>query len=569
MTKEESAQLKERAIKQILSRKLTGYKLKNIDPRLEEYIAEVVHNPDAHNLFEVLAVVRFFSFLDKYEFRAKAVQRFIKLYEILKFSGLNGRQSYKLTPVQVFQFANIKGFYMESGRRLIREVLLFVPRKFAKTTSVASLAVDELLLGDANAEVYTAANSYYQAQICFKEIKAILRGLDPGLKMFKLNREKIEIIGSLDRSSSVQCLSSSADKLDGLNASLVILDEYSQADSAELKNVLTSSMGARLDPLVVTITTASDKSESPFVEMLENYKRVLLGEIENDRIFAHLFMPDVGDDEGDPKVWKKVQPHLGITVQPDFYANEWQKALISNEDMKTFRTKLLNIFVPSNTEPWLTGEEMKAHTLKIDIDKIGKRVSTMVAVDLSVKDDFSAVTYGLYFSDRKKFHFHTDYYFPEECLKGHRNEELYRKWASEGHLKLTKGNVIDYAQIAGDIIARNKNLLILQIGYDSYKSLDFVNLMSASGAAKVMQPIKQTYAAFTSPVESWEYATRKFALTIDPNPINLFCFDNAVLDEDKLENKKPVKRSRHLKIDGVITMLMSLKEFNDYERKIS
>lgn len=569
MTKEESAQLKERAIKQILSRKLMGYKLKNIDPRLEEYIAEVVHNPDAHNLFEVLAVVRFFSFLDKYEFRAKAVQRFIKLYEVLKFSGLNGRQSYKLTPVQVFQFANIKGFYMESGRRLIREVLLFVPRKFAKTTSVASLAVDELLLGDANAEVYTAANSYYQAQICFKEIKAILRGLDPGLKMFKLNREKIEIIGSLDRSSSVQCLSSSADKLDGLNASLVILDEFSQADSAELKNVLTSSMGARLDPLVVTITTASDKSESPFVEMLENYKRVLLGEIENDRIFAHLFMPDVGDDEGDPKVWKKVQPHLGITVQPDFYANEWQKALISNEDMKTFRTKLLNIFVPSNTEPWLTGEEMKAHTLKIDIDKIGKRVSTMVAVDLSVKDDFSAVTYGLYFSDRKKFHFHTDYYFPEECLKGHRNEELYRKWASEGHLKLTKGNVIDYAQIAGDIIARNKNLLILQIGYDSYKSLDFVNLMSASGAAKVMQPIKQTYAAFTSPVESWEYATRKFALTIDPNPINLFCFDNAVLDEDKLENKKPVKRSRHLKIDGVITMLMSLKEFNDYERKIS
>lgn len=569
MTKEESAQLKERAIKQILSRKLTGYKLKNIDPRLEEYIAEVVHNPDAHNLFEVLAVVRFFSFLDKYEFRAKAVQRFIKLYEVLKFSGLNGRQSYKLTPVQVFQFANIKGFYMESGRRLIREVLLFVPRKFAKTTSVASLAVDELLLGDANAEVYTAANSYYQAQICFKEIKAILRGLDPGLKMFKLNREKIEIIGNLDRSSSVQCLSSSADKLDGLNASLVILDEYSQADSAELKNVLTSSMGARLDPLVVTITTASDKSESPFVEMLENYKRVLLGEIENDRIFAHLFMPDEGDDEGDPKVWKKVQPHLGITVQPDFYANEWQKALISKEDMKTFRTKLLNIFVPSNTEPWLTGEEMKAHTLKIDIDKIGKRVSTMVAVDLSVKDDFSAVTYGLYFSDRKKFHFHTDYYFPEECLKGHRNEELYRKWASEGHLKLTKGNVIDYAQIAGDIIARNKNLLILRIGYDSYKSLDFVNLMSASGASKVMQPIKQTYASFTSPVESWEYATRKFALTIDPNPINLFCFDNAVLDEDKLENKKPVKRSRHLKIDGVITMLMSLKEFNDYERKIS
>lgn len=569
MSPEESVQLKERAVNRILAKGIKGYKLKKIDPRLEEYVTEVCKNPERHNLFEVLAVVRFFAFLDKYKFRPNEVQLFIKFYECLKFSGLKGRQSYKLTPVQVFQFANIMGFYTESGRRLTREALLFVPRKFSKTTSVASLAVYDLLFGDSNAEVYTAANSYYQAQICFKEIKAILRGLDPGLKMFKLNREKIEIIGNLERSSSVQCLSSSADKLDGLNASLVILDEYSQADSAELKNVLTSSMGARLDPLVVTITTASDKSESPFVEMLENYKRVLLGEIENDRIFAHLFMPDEGDDEGSPEVWKKVQPHLGVTVQPEFYENEWQKALISKEDMKTFRTKLLNIFVPSNLEPWLTGEEMKMHAQNIDIDKIGKRVSTMVAVDLSVKDDFSAVTYGLYFSDKKKFHFHTDYYFPEECLNGHRNEELYRKWAAEGHLNLTKGNVIDYSQIAGDIIARNKNLLILQIGYDSYKSLDFVNLMSASGAAKVMQPIKQTYASFTSPVESWEYATRKFALTINPNPINYFCFDNAVLDEDKLENKKPIKRSRYLKIDGVITMLMSLKEFNDYERKVS
>ena len=98
-------------------------------------------------------------------------------------------------------------------------------------------------------------------------------------------------------------MASNPDKLDGLNASTVILDEYSQADSAALKNVLTSSMGARLNPLTVVITTASDKHTSPFVDMLKGYKAILRGELDNDAIFTHIFEPDVNDEEGDPETW--------------------------------------------------------------------------------------------------------------------------------------------------------------------------------------------------------------------------------------------------------------------------
>lgn len=106
---------------------------------------------------------------------------------------------------------------------------------------------------------------------------------------------------------------------------MVIVDEYSQADSAALKNVLTSSMGARLNPLTVVITTASDKETAPFVEMLKMYKAILRGEIENDSIFAHIFEPDIDDEEGDPATWRKVQPHMGITVYEDFYIDAYQR----------------------------------------------------------------------------------------------------------------------------------------------------------------------------------------------------------------------------------------------------
>ena len=59
------------------------------------------------------------------------------------------------------------------------------------------------------------------------------------------------------------------------------------------------------------------------------YKAILRGEIENDSIFAHIFEPDVDDEEGDPATWRKVQPHMGITVYEDFYIDAYQKHYIA------------------------------------------------------------------------------------------------------------------------------------------------------------------------------------------------------------------------------------------------
>lgn len=559
--------IKQEAADRLFAVDVDRYGLDMTDTRLVDYVKSVILHPDDHNLYELLSVVRFFRFLDNYIFKSSEVEAFIVFYEFLKFSGLKGRTRYKLTPIQVFQFANILGFYKTEEKRLCRDALLFVPRKFSKTTSVASLAIYDLLFGDSNAQAYVAANSYDQAQVCFGEMKNILKSLDPKLRHFKINREQV-FNKSRGSTSFARCLASNPDKLDGLNASMVILDEYSQADSAELKNVLTSSMGARVNPLTVVITTASDKLEAPFVDMLESYKSVLRGETENDGIFAHIFEPDVDDAEDDPHTWKKVQPHLGVTVQSDYYELEYQKALMTADDMKTFRTKLLNLFVQSANKIWFTSAEIEAMARDDDDLRFLKgRPDAMVAVDLSVCDDFSAVSYTVYLSESKTFHIHTDYYFPEGALKNHPNKELYRKWVAAGHLRLCPGNVIDYRFITDDINRRNREqICILNIGYDPYKSLDFVNTMAASGARKVLVPVKQTYGTFTSPVESFEIAARTGHVTFNQNPINWYCFGNAVMDEDKLENRKPIKRSQNAKIDGAITAVMTFYLFNNYEQ---
>lgn len=549
------------------------YALVDTDKRIGDYCLSVIDNPDKHNLYEILGVKRFFEMLDKYEWKKGRVKKFIKFYELLKFSGMDGRRRYKLTPVQVFQFANIFGFADDQGRRLIRNAYIFVPRKFSKTTSAASLAVYDMLFGDNNAQAYVGANSYEQALICFNEIKSIMFDIDPSERHFRINREKITFKDK-GRDSLIRCLTANAKTQDGLFASLVIMDEYAQArntagkNGADLKNVLTTSMGPRREPLTVIITTASDVIDGPFANELEGVMKVLRGEGENDAMFASLFMPDADDREDDPATWAKVQPHLGITIQADFYEKEWANAQMSAENMLAFRNKLLNVFTINAEKTWFTYEKAKELVGDFDIDKVTGHPYCAVAFDLSVHDDFSAVTYTIYSDQTKRFYSHTDYYFPIGALSGHPNEQLYRIWHDKGYLQFCDGEKIDVRRIADDILRRANRLYIVRIGYDAWKAKDLVNILASAGAGNTLQPYSQTYGSFNLPVESFEMLAYDDPpkITLNDNPINVYCLTNCVIDEDNLENKKPLKLSQFKKIDGTITMLMTLGLLYSFER---
>lgn len=547
--------------------------LVDTDKRIGDYVFGVIDNPEAHNLYEILGVQRFLQMLDKYEWKAKKVRHFFRFYETIRFSGLRGRTRYKLTPVQAYQFANIYGFARADGRRLIRTAYLFVPRKFSKTTSCAAMAVYDMLFGDNNAQAYVGANSYDQAKICFDEIRSIMFDIDPREKHFKVNREKITFKDH-GRDSLIQCLTANAKTKDGLFASLVIMDEYAQArntagrNGADLKNVLTTSMGPRREPLTIVITTASEVVDGPFAHELEGVMAVLRGEAESDTMFASIFMPDVDDAEDDPATWAKVQPHLGITVQSDYYENEWENSQLSAENMLAFRTKLLNVFTINDEKTWFSHEKAQELVGNFSIDNVQGRPDCAVAFDLSVHDDFSAVSYTVYLSTTKSFYTHTDYYFPEGALRKHPNEQLYRLWHEKGYLKLCKGKKIDTALITEDILRRSKLVNIVRIGYDAYKAQELTSILKSVGARNVLTPFSQTYGNFNLPVESFEMLawSEPPKIMMNNNPINTFCLENCVIDSDNLENKKPIKLSQYRKIDGTITMLMTLGLLYTFER---
>lgn len=537
------------------------------DVRIWQYLSGVMGDTNAHNLYELLAVRRFFYLLGKYAWNAKRVKRFFKFYEALKFNGATGRTRYKLTPVQCFQFGSIFGFSRPDGLRLCRTAYLFVPRKFGKTTSVASLAVYDLLFGDSNAQAYVGANSYNQAKVCFDEIRSIMRDIDPKERHFRVNREAIMYQGN-GRSSFARCLSANPKTLDGLNASTVIMDEYAAArdtktkGGADLKNVLTSSMGVRREPLTVIITTASTVLDGPFRRELEGVMAVLRGERESDTMFASLFMPDADDRDDDPKTWAKVQPHLGVTIRTDYYAMEWEAAQLSADTMTEFRTKQLNEFVEDEQTRWMS----LAHAYTLlgkpgshigKVEGLGKCVG---AFDLSVRDDMSAVAYLGFSNVTRCFHCHIDYYMPYLAVQHHDNRVMYEQWHDEGHLKFCEGEVIDDNYILNDIIDMSGKLQVAKMGYDRYKALDLVNMLTIRSGKGTIVPYSQTIGSFNLPVEMFEKLA--FAnpprIVFDYNPITAWQLSNCVMVEDGMENRKPFKAAPDRKIDGVICVLMCL-----------
>ena len=142
-------------------------------------------------------------------------------------------------------------------------------------------------------------------------------------------------------------------------------------------------------------------------------------------------------------------------------------------------------------------------------------------------------------------------------------------WASQGYLKVCPGEVIDVKLIAGDIMQRSRKVNIIRIAYDAYKAQDLVSILASVGARDQLASFSQTYGSFNLPVESFEmmaYSTPP-RIEINDNPINVWCLTNCKIDEDRLENKKPIKITPNRKIDGAISMLMTIGVMISYERK--
>lgn len=494
-----------------------------------------------------------------YEFVPAKIEHVLKFVKFCRHvKGPEAGKPIQLEPFQVLFLAGIYGFRdkRDHSKRWVTDVILFVPRKSGKTTIASIIALYELVLGDAGAEVFTLATNRDQASICFDSSKAIVEGMDPALAAkFLVYRSEIKKAG--DSTSTYRALSRENRKTgDGKNPSVAIVDEAAQIVERSSIEVLHSGMGARKNPLRLYLTTASFTRETKFHEDLQHFRSVIRGAAEDTyKWFGLLYSIDPGDQWSNPAVWGKANPMLGISVTSEHIQHMADEASNKPASLNEFLCKQLNIYVSANAA-WIDRKYWDQSVRDMPEDK---PESTFIAFDLAQSRDLNAVC-TLHRYKEEDFQAEFQFFLPEESLGFVPNhyKPIYAEAVRTGILKLTEGNVTDINEIESYIRKRCQQYEVKAINFDPYNAAALVSNLYAEGLPVIK--VGQSMAVLSNPSKTAEQLILKKAIHHNGNPFLGWQLGNCEIYTDVNGNIKVRKNEADpsAKVDGIIALIMAI-----------
>lgn len=491
---------------------------------------------------------------ERLEFRLDRVAHCVSFIRMLKhFSGVANGKPFILEPWQLFIVANIVGWYWKgTGKRRFNEAYISIARKNGKTALFAALMIYFLLAdGEPDATVLISANSREQAtRVDFQMIKGFLQKLDPKQKTVKAQRNQVKVA---KMTNMMYVTAADASKLDGYNISACLVDEYHEAETSEVKDVLKTAMGNRRNPLQCVVTTRGFDMSKPCFKLDDYARRVLSGEKKDDGLFAMIFTLDDGDDWKDPRCWKKSNPNLGITVSPQYISGELTKALATTTDEINYRTKLMNQWVESKTI-WISDDKIAAHMQRLEWEKF-KGMPCYIGIDLASVSDITSVSY--LWSIEGKYYFKVLNYLPSDALATKENSIRYREFDMRGDLIVfPDSNVTDYDKILQDIIGVQQISPVYLISYDQWNSTQMI--INATNYGFECKPFSQSLSSFNRPTKEFERAMLQGNVVMDTNECVRWAFRNVLIKTDAHENQQIIKATAMSKIDPAVSMMMAL-----------
>ena len=521
-----------------------------------QYCEDVLTHKITTNKWIYLACERYKNWYSRDDiwFDTEDVDLKIRFMQKMKHSkGEFADKQFILFPYQTWIVANIIGWkHKDTTDRVINTALLMLARKSGKTFFAASLMLAILLTDkEKGSEGYMIANSSQQASIAFTHAKEQCSSLDPKGKIFSRYRSQIRIPLL---NSKIQILSADTSRLDGLNPSVFCVDEYHSSKTTENYNILRTGQGSRKNPLGIIISSAGFLvgEDYPLYAAWENATEVLQGTKNQDTLFAAIYQLDAEDQYDDESCWIKANPTLGGSISYKFLREQVEQAKNNPSQEVSIKTKNFNIWCTSEVT-WIPREDLMKYSQKFDITNFkDDEYYCYAGVDLGSVSDLTAVAYLIKKED--KFYIFCDAYIPTGSIEKSKNKELYRKWIREGYLKVTHGDRMNYEEVVHDILEFNKEIPILEIAYDKYNAIEWARKCSEEGL--VLTPFSQTKGNFNLATKEFERRLYNGDIVLIDSPVIRWCFANAMLEYDKLENCKPVKGAGSMnKIDAVIAIL--------------
>ena len=367
----------------------------------------------------------------------------------------------------------IFGIVDEEGVRVYREILIVMGRKNGKTLLAACIMALILYLDpDYGKRVYTVATKLDQARLSYEALFQMIQKEPELAEITKKRRTDIYIA---ETNSSAMPIAFSEKKTDGLNPSGAVCDElgaWQGEQGLRQYQVIKSALGARKQPMLVSITTAGYVSDGIYDEMIRRATAVINGTSRETRLAPFLYMIDDPDKWDNISEIAKANPNLGVSLTVDNMLEEIAAAEQSLAQAAEFKTKVCNLKQNASTA-W-----MNAKDVALCFSETGKTLEdfrhtyALSGIDLSMTTDLTAAVVLIQKGDTVWFF--ARFYMPKNKLEEAtaRDGIPYGKYAEQGYLILSGENVVDYhdVEVFYNDLVRKYEILPQKNGYDRYSA---------------------------------------------------------------------------------------------------
>lgn len=490
---------------------------------------------------------------------AKKANKAIKFIENYCHHSKGRNDLIKLELWQKALISTIFGIVDDKGLRQFREVVLIISRKQGKSLIAAAIIEYMTFMDDEfGAETYCIAPKVEQADIvysCFfqmcqqeEEIKAMIRSRKSDLYVESSN-------------SSVKKIAFNAKKSDGFNPHLVVCDEIAAWPGEQGKKqyeVMKSALGARKQPILLSVSTAGYINEGIYDELLVRGTRFLSGGSKEKRLLPVLYTIDDITKWNDINEIAKANPNLGVSVSVDYMLEEIAIAEQSLSKKAEFLCKYCCI-KQNSSSAWLTSNAIEKAFLNKELKMEDFRNCYCVGgIDLSQTTDLTSAC--LVIEKDGILNVISHFWLPVEKLQDAiaRDSLPYDEYIQRGWLTVAGENFVDYQSVYDWFVeaVTTYQLLPLKVGYDRYSSQYLVQSMEGFGFN--MDDVFQGYN-LTGVIYEMEGLVKDKTLKFSKNDLMKVHLYDTALDSDTRNGRvKICKVSNKAHIDGVAAVLDAL-----------
>lgn len=497
---------------------------------------------------------------DRYYYCVKSAAKPIAFIQnfLYFFDGLHAGERFKLLPWQIELIQKTYGIRRkENGLKRFKTVFILLPRKSAKSTTVAALLLYELVCGDQlYAQNFLAANARKQASYLLDIMKGLVAASPQLRRIVEIQKNKLL---NKKTKSFIETVSREGTTVYGSSPKTFVYDEITFSPSEDLFQSLSTGQGAQKEPLSFLIGTASPSKVNWGYSMFEYAEKIYNNPELNESFLSIIYRLPEDLDWKDENNWYIANPSLGESVTIDNLRDEFQKTKDFPSYESSFRLFYLNQFV-ADGDSWIPDSTWKENADdSIDItDFAGEQC--WLGLDLANVDDLASLV-AVFYKD-EKFYVFPFIFVPNESLekKAKRHKVDYLSWEKRGYITPTYGNnglVVDYQALVDKISELRDNFDVQALYLDPWNSTAFVNLIEADHMDIVVM-VRQGFKTMSPLIKESEKIIISNRMVHPDNPVLNWCIGNSVIEMDPAGNVKISKKKSTGKVDATISMVMAL-----------